>query len=125
MPHHLNLFAGWSLVLASFASGAAIGLGFHRDDFLGGYASLRRRMLRLGHISLGALGLLNVIYGILPAAGGGALDAWAGGLLLAGAIVMPLVCFLTAWREPFRQLFFLPVTLLMAAVVLVLIRLRP
>lgn len=123
MPHHLNFVAGWWLVLAAFASGAAIGLGFHRDDFLGGYASLRRRLVRLGHIALAALGALNVVYGLspVPAAAGG-LAPLTGALLLGGAIAMPLVCFLSAWRERFRLLFFVPVSLLISAVVLVLVQ---
>src|SRR5690242_6340009 len=98
MPHALNFIAGWWLVLAAFLTGAAIGLGFHREEFLGGYGSFRRRLLRLGHIALAALGAMNVLYGVSPlprpeSTG----SAVAGGLLLAGAIAMPLVCFLAAW----------------------------
>lgn len=123
MSHQLNVIAGWSLILASLVSGAAIGLGFHREDFLGGYGSYRRRLLRLGHIALGALGLVNVVYGLSPTPGGA--SGIAGALLLAGAIAMPAVCFLAAWRQPFRHLFFVPVTLLIAAVLLVLLGFRP
>jgi hypothetical protein len=49
-------------VLLAFATGAGLGLFFHRDDFLGGYNSFRRRIVRLGHIALAALGMLNVIF---------------------------------------------------------------
>lgn len=126
MPHTLNFVAGWWLVLAAFLTGAAIGLGFHREEFLGGYGSFRRRLLRLGHIALAALGMLNVLYGIsplpAPATRGGAI---AGTLLLAGAIAMPSVCFLSAWRAPFRHLFFVPVTLLIGAVGLILYEVSP
>jgi hypothetical protein len=34
---------------------------------------------------------------------------------------MPLVCFLTGWRESFRKLFFAPVLTLVSAVVFTLI----
>ncbi len=34
MPHTLNFIAGWWLILAAFVSGAVIGLGFHREEFL-------------------------------------------------------------------------------------------
>ena len=64
--HAINWLVGWWLVLAAFATGAAIGLFFHRPDFLGGYDAFRRRILRLGHIALAALGMLNVIYAISP-----------------------------------------------------------
>ena len=52
-------------------------------------------------------------------------SALPGRLLLAGAIAMPLVCFLSAWKEPLRQLFFIPVLLLVSAVGLILYLLPP
>lgn len=122
MPHPLNFQAGWWLVLLSFASGALLGLGFHREDFLGGYGSFRRRLLRLGHIACAALGLFNLVYGLAPIATGPQPGhAWPGLLLLAGGFAMPAVCFLTAWKTPFRHAFFLPVGLLAAAVSLILV----
>src|ERR1700676_1774048 len=116
MPHAFNFVAGWWLILAAFVTGAAIGLGFHREDFLGGYCSFRRRLTRLGHIALAALGGLNVLYGMAPVPA----SAAPGRLLLAGAIAMPVVCFLSAWREPLRRLFFIPVILLLSAVILII-----
>src|SRR2546421_12410970 len=58
----LNWYVGWSLLLCAFVTGAALGLFFHRQDFLGGYTSFRRRIVRLGHIALAALGMLNVLF---------------------------------------------------------------
>ena len=122
MAHALNFETGWWLILTAFVTGALIGLGFHREDFLGGYGSFRRRLVRLGHIALAALGALNVVYGISPVpAGPGAVASAPGYLLIAGAIAMPSVCFLSAWRQPFRHLFFVPVSLLIAAVALILL----
>lgn len=114
--HPLNWQAGWLLVLASFVSGAAIGLFFHRDDFLGGYQSFERRLLRLGHIALAALGMLNILFSLSswPAP-----TTWNGTVasicFVAGGVAMPAVCFLTAWRRPFRHLFALPVAALAIA----------
>ena len=56
VPRPLNWTAGWGLILAAFLVGAVIGLRTHRDEFLGGYASFRRRMVRLGHIALACWG---------------------------------------------------------------------
>ena len=121
MVHALNFETGWWLILTAFVTGALIGLGFHREDFLGGYGSFRRRLVRLGHIALAALGALNVVYGISPIPSGpGAAASAPGYLLIAGAIAMPSVCFLSAWRQPFRHLFFVPVSLLIGAVALIL-----
>jgi hypothetical protein len=122
----MNFVAGWWLILAAFVTGALVGLGFHREDFLGGYGSFTRRLLRLGHIALAALGTLNVLYGVSPLPAGAGLGArLPGALLLAGAIAMPAVCFLAAWRERCRHLFFIPVTLLIAAVAGILFGLTP
>jgi hypothetical protein len=120
MPNTLNFIAGWWLILAAFVGGAVIGLGFHREEFLGGYGSFRRRLLRLGHIALAALGTMNVVYGLSTAAG--PRPDLPGMLLLGGAVAMPSVCFLSAWRQPFRAFFFVPVVLLVAAVILILLR---
>jgi hypothetical protein len=96
---------------------------FYREGFLGGYGSFRRRVLRLGHVAMVALGMLNVVFA--GAAGGeenGLLRAGSAGLI-AGGVLMPAVCFLTAWREEGRHLFVVPVVILvMAAVCLVAAR---
>lgn len=114
-----NWYAGWILILAAFLAGAATGLFFHREDFLGGYGSFRRRLIRLGHIALAALGMLNVLFSIAtPAAPSASLQA-ASTLLIVGGISMGSICFLAAWREAFRHLFFIPVTALLLGVVLV------
>ena len=113
----LNWSVGWMLILLGFLSGALIGIGFHRDGFLGGYASLRRRMLRLGHIACVALGVINILYSFAPA--GSSLTSI---LFIVGGVTMPSVCCLCAWRERWRVLFPLPVIALVTAVVFTLVR---
>jgi hypothetical protein len=114
--HGFNWTFGWLLILSAFLTGAGIGLFFERDDFLGGYGSFRRRLLRLGHISLSALGMLNVLYGLSPWPVPADWHASAAGLgFILGGVSMPLVCFLTAWKKSFRHLFFVPVTWLVLA----------
>ena len=115
----LNLLAGWIAVLGGVVSGAVIGLFFHRDEWMAGYSSFRRRMTRLGHISFWGLGLVNVLFALsvetvdLPTLN--ARIASAG--LILGLVTMPLCCFLTAWRKPFRHLFPVPVIGVLAGVV--------
>jgi hypothetical protein len=109
------------MIAAGFAVGALVGLGFHRDDFLGGYGSFRRRLVRLGHIALIALGLLNIVFSLsVPqvAYTNGGFAGAASLCWLAGGMAMPSVCFLTAWRPAFKQAFAVPVCLLIAAAVL-------
>ncbi|MCS7166565.1 MAG: hypothetical protein RMI91_13430 [Gemmatales bacterium] len=59
-----NRFTGWLLIAVGFATGVGLGLGFRREDFLCGYSSLRRRLLRLGHIACVALGMNNVLFDV-------------------------------------------------------------
>ena len=115
--HVLNWQVGWWLILLAFVTGAGIGLFFHREDFLGGYNSFRRRIVRLGHIALAALGMLNVIFSYSPwpvPETTAATVASCG--FVVGGIAMPAVCFLTGWRAGFRTLFFIPVLALLIAV---------
>lgn len=116
----LNWYFGWSSILLAFVSGAIIGLFFYRDDFLGGYQSFRRRILRLGHIAQAALGMMNVIAGIDQLRGPEVYSIAGQWGLVIGGITMPLVCFLSAWRPGFRHLFFVPVTALIVAAVEIL-----
>jgi hypothetical protein len=116
--HILNWQVGWLLVLAAFATGAVLGLSFHREEFLGGYNSFRRRLIRLGHIALAALGLMNVIFSLSPWPPPATWTGAAASLcFVVGGAAMPVACFLTAWREPFRHVFAVPVVALMLAVI--------
>ncbi len=122
---HLVLVCSWIGLLLGVLSGAAIGLFFHREDFMGGYQSFRRRLTRLGHISFFGLGFLNFFF-VLTGALLGFTETQArpaAVALLAGAATMPAVCFLTAWKKPWRHLFFIPVGSVAAGIALILFHL--
>ena len=122
MGHLANWYAGWSMLLAAFITGALLGLFFWREDFMGGYASWQRRLTRLGHIALAALGILNMVYAIAPLPATGSWQAQGASIgLIVGGCSMPAVCFLCAWRKPLRHLFVIPVAALFAATVCVLL----
>jgi hypothetical protein len=99
-----------------------MGLFFHVDDWAGGYNAFRRRMLRLGHVSLVGLGILNVIFGLTTksAAHAAAQPNIAAGGMIFGGITMPLCCYLTAWNKSFRHLFPIPVLSVVVGIVLLL-----
>ncbi len=112
---------GLALVLLGFASGALLGLGFQRDEFLGGYTSWRRRLLRLGHIACIALGMLQMLCANSSAASASGSLATACWLCWrVGAIAMPLVCWSSAFVPRLRHLFALPVISLASAAALTL-----
>ena len=107
---NLNIFAAWFGVLLGIVSGAILGLWFHSEHWLGGYASWPRRMMRLGHISFFGIGMLNLAYAATVHYLRWSNPPTAASVALASAIVlMPAICFLSAWRASFRHLFFLPV----------------
>ena len=110
-PLKFSLMTGWLGFLGGVVSGAIMGLLFHRENWLGGYGSRERRMVRLGHISFFGIGLINLFYALSLGPLGvphGRAETGAIALLIA-LIMMPTVCFLTAWRKSFRHLFFIPV----------------
>ena len=113
----LNLVVAWFWILLGFLSGLALGLGFHRENWLGGYTSFRRRLYRLGHISLFALGAVNLLFYIttthVPAGGAAWIIASRG--FIAGAVLMPICCVLMAHQPKARLLFGLPVVSLVIA----------
>ena len=110
----INLVAAWTGILLGMAGGAALGLFFHGEEWLGGYGSWRRRLIRLGHISLFGLAFVNLAFSLTAdrmgwgSAGPPGVEA-ASVLLVAGAVLMPAVCALAAWRPPLRHLFAFPV----------------
>ena len=117
--HMLNFFAAWIGILLGFVAGAVLGLFFHQEEWMGGYDSWRRRMARLAHISFFGIAFINLAYAVSVAAfqvaPGSAYVSW---LFVAGAITMPLICFLSAYKKEFRHLFFIPVLSLIIGTVL-------
>lgn len=112
---------GWSWILAGMLAGMGLGLGFHREGWLGGYASHARRLLRLGHLSFIGLGIVNILFARTAAslALGSPWPAVASVSLLVGAVAMPACCALMAWRRSLQPLFAFPVVSLLLGVGLV------
>lgn len=116
-PPHLNLVLAWLWILLGFVSGMALGLFFHREHWLGGYASHRRRLYRLGHISFFGLGAANLLFWLTvkDVTAPDALLVSASWLFVLGAVTMPVCCVLMAHLPKSRLLFAVPVISLVAA----------
>jgi hypothetical protein len=115
--YELNLVLAWLWIVLGIASGFLLGMGFHRENWMGGYGSLRRRMYRLAHISFFGLALLNLVFfftargvGIDP--GLGRVGSWGFAL---GALTMPVCCVVMAHWPGSRLLFGVPVMSLAVA----------
>jgi hypothetical protein len=118
------LLAAWAGMAGGVLSGAVIGLFFHDESFMGGYQSFRRRLARLGHISFFGLAFVNVAFAVTNHLAAAPPMTGAAAAFLVGAVAMPTCCFLTAWKkEPFRHLFFIPVSGIAVGIVLTLIEL--
>jgi hypothetical protein len=117
------LVTGWSGMLGGVVSGAALGLFFHKENWMGGYASFRRRLARLGHISFFGLGFLNLFVAFTNQLVGlpHRVAPLAAGALIVGAVAMPSCCFLAAWRPSFRHLFAVPVAGVFTGIVATLV----
>ena len=123
MKSNPNLFLAWLWILLGFGSGLVLGLFFHRENWLGGYGSLKRRMYRLGHISFFGLATVNLLFWLTlqqipqpgPLAG---MASWA---FMVGAITMPVACVVMAHFPRTHLIFAVPVISLIAGGTLTLL----
>jgi hypothetical protein len=118
-----NIVAAWIGFLMGCMAGAVPGLLFYNQEWLGGYASWPRRMLRLAHIAFFGIALLNIAFAftihVLHLENYAAIPSV---LLIVGAVTMPLICYLSAWKPGFRHAFFIPAMSVTLAIVMVLWR---
>ncbi len=112
----LNLILAWLWILLGFLSGMVLGLFFHRENWLGGYATLRRRMYRLGHISLFGLGAVNLLFWLTAntIAWSGFACSVASTAFVIGAVAMPICCVVMAHFPKLHLIFAVPVLSLLA-----------
>jgi len=122
MPQ-LNLLVAWIWLCLGFVSGLVLGLFFHKENWLGGYGSFRRRLYRLGHISFFGLGVVNLAFYVTTKeiSLSNTVMNLAGWAFVTGAVSMPLCCLLMAHFPPARLLFAIPVLSLLLGGSLVMV----
>jgi len=111
---------GWASILAGVLSGLYMGVRFQREDWLGGYNAFPRRMVRLAHVALVALGMLNVLFAqTRPALNLNPLllgvASWA---LIVAAVLMPACCLWVAHGRRHFEVFAAPIACLVTGLVL-------
>src|SRR5258706_11949361 len=116
----LNLIVAWLWILLGFATGMVLGMFFHREGWLGGYASLKRRMYRLAHISFFGLGAVNLFFWLTAKNFSGTLSTIASWAFVIGAVTMPLCSVLMAHFPKLHPIFAVPVLSLIVGGVLTL-----
>jgi hypothetical protein len=117
MNGEVNILVAWFGIFTGAVAGVVPGLLFHREGWLGGYGSWRRRLMRLGHVSFFGIAFLNLAFAWTVRQAGWRPASSAPALALAAAeLLMPLVCYLAAWHVPLRRLFLAPVGCVLYAV---------
>ena len=115
-----NEIFGWFLILAEVLMGSYMGIKFQREDWLGGYFSLPRRMVRLAHVALVALGMLNILFArsleslkLSPT-----LETVASWTLMVAAFLMPASCICISLGSRRFEMFAAPILCLVTALIL-------
>jgi len=119
----INEVFGWFWITFGFLSGTLLGMRFQNEDWMGGYSSHPRRLIRLGHISFLGLGILNILFShslsrinLNPH-----LIHLASWSFIIGGISMPICCGLMAWQKIWQFLFTIPVISLITGAILTFI----
>ena len=87
-----NLYAAWIGILLGCLGGAVQGLFFRKENWLGGYGSWTRRMMRLGHISFMGIALINIAFAMTASKMGIENEIYIPSVLfIIAAVGMPLV----------------------------------
>jgi len=115
-----NELFGWVAILASLGMGLFMGVKFRREDWLGGYGAFPRRMVRLAHVALAALGMLNILFAesLTRLHLRSDLATLASLAFITAAILMPTCCLCLAARRRHFGIFALPVGSLAAGLIL-------
>ena len=124
MNSNPNLILAWLWILLGFVSGMVLGLFFRGENWLGGYASFKRRMYRLGHISFFGLGAVNLLFCLTVQnfSLAGPLLQFASWAFVIGAVAMPVCCAVMASFPKAHLIFSVPVVSLIAGGILTLLQ---
>ncbi len=104
----INILFGWACMCIGFVSGMTLGMWAEGEKWLGGYASITRRYLRLAHVAFIALSVINILYG--KELGSPDIPTYVKSigstLMIFGAAGVPLACISAAFFR--KAKYFLP-----------------
>ena len=115
-----NELFGWISVLGGLVMGLVMGIKFQREEWLGGYGAFPRRMVRLAHVALVALGMINIQFAQSAARLhlGPQVESVASLAFIAAAVLMPACCLLLAARRKHFEIFAAPIVCLATGLIL-------
>lgn len=111
--------------MLGFLAGMIQGLFFHKEDWLGGYKSWPRRLMRLGHVAFFGMAFANLCLVVSLQHLNFELDQLLSFAFLIASYSMPLICYISAFYKPARHFFPIPVISLIMANSIILWRILP
>ena len=118
IPGQINIIFGWAWMCVGLIFGLIMGMRAEGEQWLGGYASLTRRFLRLGHIAFIALSIINILYGRELASGDIPTYVMTLGspLLIFGAAGVPVTLVVAAFFRKAKYFLPLPATAVLVGI---------
>ena len=119
----INILFGWAWMCVGFISGMTLGMWAEGEKWLGGYASITRRYLRLAHVAFIALSIINILYG--KELGSVALPTYiksiGSALMIFGAAGVPITCISVAFYRKAKYFLPLPALAVLAGTAILVI----
>lgn len=118
----INPIFAWVWILLGIIAGFILGINFHKEDWLGGYTSLKRRLYRLSHISFFGLAIINLLfYFTTKGMNQNSANITTASLgFIVGGFTMPFCCIIMANNSKLRALFLIPVISLTISAIITL-----
>jgi hypothetical protein len=119
----INTLFGWAWMCVGLILGLIMGMRAEGEQWLGGYASLTRRYLRLGHVAFIALSIINILYGqeLASVALPNYIKNIASALMIFGAAGVPLTCISAAFLRKTRYFLPLPALAVLIGIIILVI----
>ena len=119
----INIIFGWGWMIFGFILGMIVGLKFDKSDWLGGYISWERRMIRLSHVAFIMLSAINILYGHeLPNTH--LTETWqiiGSVLAIVGAVGIPVIVMIAAFYKKILFWLSIPVVSITIAGIIIFI----
>jgi len=118
-----NIIFGWVWICLGFIFGMTLGIWAEGEKWLGGYASVTRRYLRLGHVAFIALPIINILYGkeLASVDLGDNMKYIGSYLMIFGAVGVPITCVFAAFIRKARYFLPLPASALLIGTIILVI----
>jgi len=118
-----NIIFGWVWMCLGFIFGMTLGMWSEGEKWLGGYASVTRRYLRLGHVAFIALSIINILYGkeLASVDLGDNMKNIGSYLMIFGAVGVPITCVSAAFIRKARYILPLPASAILIGTIILVI----